>query len=162
MENQDEFVIANEADRVRANTSAEVNVRLDREMSERVEGYAAKGETELTRRIEELDREWDMERMLETIASGLAGSGVGLAAATGSRKWLIVPGVVLSFLFQHAVQGWCPPVPVLRRLGVRTREEIDREKYALKALRGDFGEIAVNSESGAVARAGAALRAASA
>ncbi|HJS07611.1 MAG TPA: hypothetical protein VJ809_08115, partial [Pirellulales bacterium] len=72
----------------------------------------------------------------------------------------IVPGVVLSFLFQHAVQGWCPPVPVLRRLGVRTREEIDREKYALKALRGDFSEVAVNSESGAVARAGAALRAA--
>jgi hypothetical protein len=64
--------------------------------------------------------------------------GVGLAAATGSRKWLILPGVVLSFLFQHAVQGWCPPVPVFRRLGVRTREEIDRERYALKALRGDF------------------------
>lgn len=51
-------------------------------------------------------------------------------------------------------------MPVLRRLGVRTREEIDREKYALKALRGDFAEVAVNSESGAVARAGAALRAA--
>ena len=26
----------------------------------------------------------------------------------------------------------------LRRLGVRTREEIDRERYALKALAGDF------------------------
>ena len=50
----------------------------------------------------------------------------------------MLPGIVLPFLFQHAVQGWCPPVPVLRRLGVRTREEIDREKYALKVLRGDF------------------------
>jgi hypothetical protein len=29
-------------------------------------------------------------------------------------------------------------VPVLRRLGVRTQEEIDRELYALKGLIGDF------------------------
>jgi hypothetical protein len=136
--NESMRVSGGEADRVRANTSEEVNARLDREMRERVESYASRGGAEITRRIEELDREWDMERLLETNASALAGVGVGLAAATGSRKWLILPGVVLSFLFQHAVQGWCPPVPVFRRLGVRTREEIDRERYALKALRGDF------------------------
>jgi hypothetical protein len=29
-------------------------------------------------------------------------------------------------------------VPVLRRLGFRTASEIDHERYALKALRGDF------------------------
>jgi len=33
---------------------------------------------------------------------------------------------------QHGLQGWCPPLPLLRRLGIRTRGEIDREKYALK------------------------------
>jgi hypothetical protein len=54
---------------------------------------------------------------------------------------LFLPGIVLPFLLQHAVQGWCPPVPLFRRLGVRTREEIEREKFALKALRGDFEEI---------------------
>ena len=151
MENRDESMRVNggEADRVRANTSEEVNARLDREMRERVESYAARGEAEITRRIWELDREWDMERLLETNASALAGVGVGLAAATGSRKWLIVPGVVLSFLFQHAVQGWCPPVPVFRRLGVRTREEIDRERYALKALRGDFRDVGDGADAAA-------------
>ena len=46
-----------------------------------------------------------------------------------------------SFFSLHAIQGWCPPVPVLRRLGIRTREEIERERYALKALAGDFGTI---------------------
>lgn len=142
------------ADRVRANTSAEVNARLDREMRERVEAYAGRGEAEITRRIGELDREWDMERLLETNASALAGLGVGLAVATGSRKWLIIPGIVLPFLFQHAVQGWCPPVPLFRRLGVRTREEIDREKYALKALRGDFEDVSAGEDA-----PGAALRA---
>jgi hypothetical protein len=45
-----------------------------------------------------------------------------------------LPGVVLSFLLQHALQGWCPPLPILRRMGVRTRGEIDQEKYELKAL----------------------------
>jgi hypothetical protein len=29
----------------------------------------------------------------------------------------------------------------MRRLGVRTRKEIDREKYALKVLRGDFERV---------------------
>ncbi len=151
MENSNESmaVSGGEADRVRANTSEEVNARLDREMRERVESYAARGEAEITRRIGELDREWDMERLLETNASALAGVGVGLAAATGSRKWLILPGVVLSFLFQHAVQGWCPPVPVFRRLGVRTREEIDRERYALKALRGDFRDVGDGADAAA-------------
>ena len=32
-------------------------------------------------------------------------------------------------------------MPMLRRLGVRTRHEIDAEKYALKILRGDFDGI---------------------
>jgi hypothetical protein len=53
----------------------------------------------------------------------------------------LFPAVVLSFLPLHAIEGWCPPVPILRRLGIRTREEIDRERYALKALAGDFAGI---------------------
>jgi hypothetical protein len=65
---------------------------------------------------------------------------------------LVVPGVVLPFLFQHAVQGWCPPLPVLRRLGVRTREEIDREKYALQVLRGDFANIHGSADAEHAAR----------
>jgi len=125
------------ADRVRVNTSEEINRRIDREIDARVREYAARSPADITRRIGELDREWDMERMLQTNASALAFTGL-LLGVTHSKKWLIVPGFVLPFLFQHAVQGWCPPVPVFRRLGVRTRKEIDREKYALKVLRGDF------------------------
>lgn len=45
--------------------------------------------------------------------------------------------MVAGFLFQHAVQGWCPPVPILRRLGVRTEAEIFEEITALRTL-GDF------------------------
>jgi hypothetical protein len=128
-------------DRVRQNTSAPVNADIDRETEQRIAKFARSSSLEITKRIYELDREWDMERLLETNASAIAGTGVALSLATGSKKWLFVPAIVLPFLFMHAIQGWCPPVPVLRRLGVRTRKEIDREKYALKVLRGDFRDL---------------------
>jgi hypothetical protein len=60
-----------------------------------------------------------------------------------------VPALVTGFLFQHAVEGWCPPIPVLRRLGFRTAREIDIERVALKALRGDFGPFGVESHGDA-------------
>jgi hypothetical protein len=128
------------ADRVRTNTAGQINREIDRGIEARVRDYAQRSANDITRRIHELDLEWDIERLLEANASALAFTGLFLGL-TRSRKWLILPSVVLPFLFQHAIQGWCPPVPLFRRLGVRSREEIDREKYALKALRGDFEEI---------------------
>jgi hypothetical protein len=68
-------------------------------------------------------------------------SGVVLGA-TLSRRVLVLPALVFVFFFQHATQGWCPPLPVFRKIGVRTRREINKEKYALKALRGDFDDMA--------------------
>lgn len=49
--------------------------------------------------------------------------------------------MVTAFLFQHSVQGRCPPLPVLRKLCFRTAREIDTERTALKALRCDFGGV---------------------
>lgn len=83
--------------------------------------------------MQELDEEWDVERVLEVNASTLALTGLALGV-TVNKRWLAMPAVVLLFLFQHGVQGWCPPLPILRRLGIRSRGEIDREKYALKEL----------------------------
>ena len=125
------------ADRVRAHSGQAQNRKVDQEIDERVHSYAARSREEITARIAELDREWDIERLLEMNASALAFTGL-LLGVMRNKKWLLVPSIVLPFLFQHATQGWCPPIPVLRRLGVRTRKEIEREKYALKALRGDF------------------------
>jgi len=60
---------------------------------------------------------------------------------TRARRWLFLPALVQSFFLQHALQGWCPPLIVLRRLGFRTMREIDDERMALKALRGDFRNV---------------------
>src|SRR5213592_3015395 len=57
------------------------------------------------------------------------------------RRFLALPIAVTAFLLQHAVQGWCPPVPFFRKRGVRTMREIGEERFALKTLRGDFGPI---------------------
>ncbi|MDX5347945.1 MAG: hypothetical protein LPK19_11920, partial [Hymenobacteraceae bacterium] len=76
---------------------------------------------------------------LNASALGMAGLILGIKK---DKKWLGLTGVVLTFLMQHAVQGWCPPVPLFRALKIRTRKEIDLEKYALKVLRGDYARVA--------------------
>jgi len=133
--------MTNGRDRVRANTAAEVNRRIEEEAQRRVTRFAGRTAPAISRRIEELDAEWDMERYLEMNASALALTGTLLGLFV-NKKFLAIPCIVLPFLFQHSVQGWCPPIPILRRRGVRTRKEIDAEKYALKALRGDFADVA--------------------
>jgi len=122
---------------VRSVTPDSVQEHLDQEIQEHITAYANRSKEDISARIRELDREWDIERLLELNASSLALAGTMLGA-TVSRKWLTLPAIVLAFLFQHAVQGWCPPIALFRRLGARTRKEIDLEKYALKVLRGDF------------------------
>jgi hypothetical protein len=120
----------------RSEGSREVRRSLEHAARKRVERLAARPHL-IARRLRELDAEWDIERALEANAATLALSGASLAFFQ-DRRWGLVPMVVGGFLLQHALQGWCPPLPVLRRLGFRTRAEIDRERYALKAVRGDF------------------------
>lgn len=126
-----------DSDHVRARGSQLVNNRIDRETLQRLRRYADGDRSEIAPRMETLDREWDIERTLELNAGILGVAGLALGAAR-DRRWLVVPAIVFAFLALHALRGWCPPVPVLRRMGVRTRREIEREKYALKGMRGDF------------------------
>ena len=117
-------------DRVRKATSDHVNEKIDNQTRENIEAYSIASKEMLQARIEDLDREWDIERTLELNASLVALTGVVLAA-TVNKRWLLLPGLVTAFLAQHAIQGWCPPIPLFRRLGVRTQKEIDAEKHAL-------------------------------
>ena len=125
-------------DRVRANTWPPINDRLDAEAQIRLrEAAASASSDELTRRITQLDYEWDFDRTLETEASlaGLLGLVLGIAV---DKRLLVLPGFVAAMLILHATHGWYPLLPLFRRIGVRTRDEMDRERYGLKALRGDL------------------------
>lgn len=117
-------------------TAEHVNQKIEDDMIERLE-YYARYPQEIDIRMRELDEEWDTERTLEANAASISMLGLALAGGV-SKKWLLLPAVVCGFLLQHALQGWCPPLPVIRRMGVRTQTEIQTERYALKILRGDF------------------------
>ena len=132
-------MIPSTRDRVPVHTSPAVNQRIQRQLDDNVRRFAD-SPSKIGRRLQELDAEWDVERAIEANASALAFTGVALGA-TVDKRWLILPALVTGFLFQHAVQGWCPPVPILRRLGFRTAYEIEQERQALKALRGDFARV---------------------
>jgi hypothetical protein len=139
-------------DRVPAHTSEEINQQIQDDIRNRVRHCAAHPDA-IPRRLRELRDEWDIERAIEANASVLAFTGVILGATRDSR-WFALPALVTAFLFQHAVQGWCPPVPVLRRMGFRTAHEIEQERTALKAVRGDFNAVATEQD-----KPGAALSA---
>jgi hypothetical protein len=132
-------MIPNTNERVPANTAEEVNARIRRATNQRLRHFAAKP-AGIDGRLRELEAEWDIERVLEANAATVALTGTVLGAAV-HKRWLMLPVLVTGFLLQHAVHGWCPPLPILRRLGYRTAREIDDERVALKALRGDFGPI---------------------
>lgn len=125
----------NTFDRVRNSTNPEVNQLIDDRINRKIDFYTTKPRLQVEKRITELEKEWDVERVLEVNACTLALTGL-LLGATVNKKWFALPALVLPFLLQHGLQGWCPPLPILRRLGVRTRDEIDREKYALKQIIG--------------------------
>jgi hypothetical protein len=127
--------------RVSRHTTAAINDRIRRRIEAYVACYATASPAAIQARLRALDAEWDIERCLETMSSGLTLIGM-LLGFTVRRRWLAVPVLVQAFFLQHALDGWCPPLPVLRRLGVRTAQEIQHERYALKVLRGDFREVA--------------------
>jgi hypothetical protein len=130
---------------VRKNTATFINNEVDSETLNRLR-MAANNPVFIDRKLKSIENEWDIERTLELNAATLAFTGVVLSAVV-NRKWLALPAIVTLFLAQHAIQGWCPPLPILRRLGFRTRSEIDREKYALKTLRGDFKKSSTEGDT---------------
>jgi hypothetical protein len=122
----------------RAQGSREVRRDLEDDTRDRVDRLALRPHA-IEARLRELDEDWDIERTIEANAATLALGGTVLAMLH-DRRWSYLPLVVTGFLLQHATQGWRPPVPILRNLGFRTQVEIERERYALKALRGDFDD----------------------
>lgn len=127
-------------ERVRSSTSQSRNEEIDDEIVSSIAYYSEQDAASVESRIKELDKEWDIERTLE-INAGLVGLAGAVLALTVNRRWAILPAVVTSFLVQHAIQGWCPPLPLFRSMGIKSRPELDREKYALKSLRGDFEHV---------------------
>jgi hypothetical protein len=131
-----------------------MNERIDLDTQLRIRSYVSGEDGRLSSRIGELRREWDFERVLEAESAAMGVLGIVLGAL--SPRMLVLPGFVASMILTHALNGCYPLLPLFRRIGIRTQDEIDRELYALKALRGDFDGV---SGGEAEARAHAAWQA---
>lgn len=126
------MMLPSTTERVPRHTAAQVNEKIRRRTDANIAKARALGAQAIQQRLRELDREWDIERAIEANASSIALAGIALGAFV-HRRFLLLPAAVCGFLLQHALQGWCPPVPILRRLGFRTQTEIEGERCGLRA-----------------------------
>lgn len=120
--------------KVKLNTDDQINNEIEQKTAHNINNYYGKTEGEIDTRIKELNYEWDTERVLELNFASivLISSLLGLL---GNKKWMALSGITSVFMIQHSLQGWCPPLPIIRRMGIRTAEEITKEKDALRKLK---------------------------
>ncbi len=113
-----------------AGTAPVVNRRIAEATCARLDAIGMNSNA-IAERLRALEREWDIERVIQAHAAGVTLAGLA-AARFVSRKFLVVPAVISAFLLLHTVQGFYPPAIVLRRLGFRTVQEIEEERQVLR------------------------------
>src|SRR4051812_49466863 len=96
---------AAKGDQVRAATKPTVQQKIDQKIREQIIHFASQPKEVITRRIFELENEWDIERVLEANAagSGLASFVWGLV---GNKKILSGTATVLGFLMLYSSHWW--------------------------------------------------------
>lgn len=120
------------ADRVRKHTLASVNDQLDRATEDRLTWFGDHPE-QIADRVAELEREVDVERVIEVEAALTILLGIGLGLGR-SRRWFLLPMFAGGMLLLHNVAGPYPLLPLLRRLGFRTQGEIEWERWQLEKI----------------------------
>lgn len=123
-----------------------VTNKIDGTTAARLGACAAADPGTLATGLDALDREWDTERLLEAEAASMGLLGLALGVLVHPRL-LVPPAFVAGSVLVHALTGRYPLMPAFLRAGVRTSREVARKRYALKALRGDFGSTPAGSAS---------------
>ena len=88
-------------------------------------------------RLFELENEVDIEIYMQAESTSLTIAGI-ILSLTVNKKWLVLPLAASIVSLVNIARGRNNPLTIFRKLGFRTRAEIEKEKYALKAIRGDF------------------------
>jgi|SRR4028118_632462 hypothetical protein len=114
----------------------EHSTEVEKKIQDKINHYYHDQE-EITARLAELDEEWDIQRVVQLEGTALTIAGV-ILGLTVNKKWLALSLGASVILLNAIAKNWTTPMPILRKLGFRTRVEIEKEKYALKAIRGDF------------------------
>ncbi len=127
------------AERVCKKTDPKINAEIRNKTIRSLNIFKNCNESDQSERIRKLNQEWDTERVLEVNAGILIfiSSYLGIRLC---RIWFLVTGAISIFILWHGLLGWCPPLSLIRKWGIRTETEILSEKVALKAMRGDFAQ----------------------
>lgn len=116
--------------RVERHTAEEIEAGIRESTKARIARFAAAPEEDLRARLRELESEWDLDRALEANGAAAVLGGL-LMGRLAHRAWYALAGAAGVLLLQHALSGRCPPMTLIRRLGVRTAREIEHERGAL-------------------------------
>jgi hypothetical protein len=119
--------------KVNRNTNSEINNSIQQKSEKNVKDLFRKDKKDIIARIRELDYEWDTERVLELNFACIV-LITSILGVLGKKGWMLLSGIASYFMIKHALQGWCPPLPIIRKLGVRTAGEIFNEKTALQKI----------------------------
>lgn len=88
-------------------------------------------------RLRQLDREWSVGRATKISAAVLIAIGLGLALWV-NPWWAVLSGLTCLALLQYLVAPTSLLGEAMMRMGFRPGAEIERERLALRVLRGDF------------------------
>lgn len=122
-------VVGARSDPIRRRTSSPVNQAIDEKTQTRMDDALSRGREAVIARLHRLDREIDIDRIL--MAHFAIIGATALRFGERSRYWRYLLFAQTGFLMMQALVGWCPPMPVFRRLGFRTAREIAAERAAL-------------------------------
>jgi len=111
-----------------------------RDLECRLAKLADAGPHAISGRLEQLDREWTAGRMTKVTLGVAIVVGFALTALLGPW-WLLLPAVAAVFLLQYTVSRASWLTATFREMGYRTGCEVEQEKLALRALRGDFRHL---------------------
>jgi len=109
-------------------------------LEKRLACLADAGPHAITERLEELELEWSAGRMTKVTTGLLIVGGFALASLL-SPMWLVLPAVAGLLLLQYTFSRVSLLGAMFHRIGFRSGGDIDQEKFALKALRGDFRHL---------------------
>jgi hypothetical protein len=109
-------------------------------LENRLACLADAGPQAITERLNQIDKEWSAGRMTKATIGLFIVAGLGLTALS-NPWWLILPAFGGVFLLQYLFTNRSWLGATFREVGYRSGAEIDEERFALKALRGDFRHL---------------------
>jgi hypothetical protein len=98
------------------------------------------GPEAISKRLAQLDGEWSAGRVVKAAVGVCVLAGVALGALV-HPGWFALAAVPGLFLLQYMFTRRSVLGELLHGMGIRSGEEIDAERVALRALRGDFQKL---------------------